>query len=111
MAVMFAPLRNDGTMYTDGGIHDYTVNNDNTAQQYLGVLAGQWAITNPSDPPLDTSIPGQADGMKMYQTVVDYIAANQAGWNQQTKDIWERIRVSVSAGARIESRTIGWRSV
>ena len=111
MAVMFAPLRNDGTMYTDGGIHDFTENNNNTARQYLEILAAQWLITNPTEPPLDTTIPGQAPGQLLCDVVVDYIAANEAGWSQPMKDLWSRIRVAVAAGARIESHTIAWRFV
>lgn len=108
MAVTFAPLRTDGTQIIDG-IHDYTVQNNNTAQQYLNALAGQWAITQSDKPPLDTTVPGEANGWDMYAVVEAYIAANAAGWSQGTRDIWDRIRIAVAMACRTETRTIAWR--
>lgn len=108
MAVTFAPLFNDGTQLIDG-VHDYTVQQNNTAQQYLNALGGQWAVTWPDKPPLDITVPGEANGRDLYQVIEDYIAANSAGWNAQTAAIWDRIRISVASGARIESGLIAWR--
>lgn len=108
MAVTFAPLRNDGTQLIDG-THDYTVQQNNVAQQYLNALGGQWATSRPDLPPLDTTVPGEANGRDLYQVVLDYISANQDGWSAQTAAVWDRIRISVAAGARIESGLISWR--
>lgn len=108
MAVTFAALRTDGTQIIDG-VHDYTVQQNNTAQQYLDVLGGQWSVTWPDKPPLDTTVPGEVDGRDLYPVVQAYIAANTAGWSQQQRDIWDRIRIAVAMGARTESRLISWR--
>lgn len=108
MAVTFAPLRPDGTPLIDG-THDYTVQQNNTALSFINTLADQWAITWPAEPPMTRTIPGQTDGRLLYQVVLDYIDANAGGWNAQTADIWDRIRIAVAAAYRIEGHTIDWR--
>lgn len=108
MAVTFSALRDDGTQIIDG-THDFTVNNNNTAQTYINTLAAQWLISQPGQPPMTTTIPGQVDGRLLYPVILDYIAANAANFSPQDANTWDRIRIAVAISYRGTTHILDWR--
>lgn len=96
MSVTYAPLLNNGSQLIDG-VHNITCN-DTISAEFLTLMN------------LPTTVPGQIAGSVLYQRVVDYTNTPEfAAFSQAKKDIWDRIRIAVGAGARIESGQIGWR--
>lgn len=97
MPVTYAPLFNDGTQLIDG-VHDITVSNQ-ASDEFLTTMG------------LPLTVPGQTGGMDLYNQVVNYMSTPEfQAFSQAKKDLWDRIRIAVATGARIESGQIGWRA-
>lgn len=108
MAVTFSALRLDGTQYIDG-FHDYTINDDPTAQGVLDQMAAQWPTTWPDDTPFDPAVPGQSDGRHTYQVVNDVVDANLGNWDEATTDIWNHIHTVAATSYRLGNHIFDWR--